>query len=84
MKHFDSAQWNPEVIQAITPLFLGAIAGVIAIAVIFAPNMSDVSRAAGFGFANAAIAGASGLAQNKNSDSNIQGSSVSIQNKPED
>jgi hypothetical protein len=68
-----------ETIQALTPLFLGAIA------VIFAPGMSDVSRAAGFGFANAAMptaasyAGASGLAQNKNSDSNIQGSSVSIQ-----
>ena len=74
-----------ETIQALTPILLGAIAGTIAIAVIFAPNMSDVSRAAGFGFANAAIAGASGLAQNKNSESaNIQGSSVSIQNKPED
>ena len=73
-----------ENIQAVTPLFLGAIAGTIAIAVIFAPNMSDVSRAAGFGFANAAIAGASGLAQNKNSDSaSIQGSSVSIEKSNE-
>jgi hypothetical protein len=69
-----------ENIQAATPLFLSAIAGVIAIAVIFAPNMSDVSRAAGFGFANAAIAGASGLAQNKSSDSaNIKGDRVSIE-----
>lgn len=69
-----------ETIQSITPLFLGAIAGIIATAVIFAPNMTDVSRAAGFGFANAAIAGASGLAQNRGSDSaNIKGERVSIE-----
>ncbi|MEW6498562.1 MAG: hypothetical protein AB1589_39600 [Cyanobacteriota bacterium] len=69
-----------ETIQSITPLFLGVIAGAIAIAAIFAPDMTDVSRAAAFGFANAAIAGASGLAQNKSSDSaTVQGKNVSIE-----
>lgn len=67
---------KPENIQAFTPLFLGAIALITAIAVITSPGMSDLSRAAGFGFANAAIAGASGLAQNRNTDSTqSQGSS---------
>ena len=69
-----------ENIQAITPLFLSAIAGIIAIAVIFAPNMSDVTRAAGFGFAATALGTAGGLAQSKGSDTaSIQGSSVSIE-----
>jgi hypothetical protein len=68
-----------ENIQAVTPLFLGAIAGIIAIAVVFAPNMSDAKSAAGFGLAGTAIAGASGLAQNKSSDNaNIKGESISI------
>ena len=71
---------KPESIQAITPLFLAVIGGIVGIIVMFAPNLSDVVRTAGFGFANTAIAGASGLAQNKNSDSaNIKGDRVSIE-----
>ena len=76
---------KPETIQAVTPLFLGAIGGVLGLAVILSPHISDAKWAAGFGLAGTAIAGASGLAQNRNAESaNIQGSSVSIQNKPED
>jgi hypothetical protein len=74
-----------ENIQALTPLMLGAIAGSIALAVVFAPNMSDARAAAGFGLAGTAMGTAGGLAQAKNSDSsNIQGSSVNIQSKTED
>ncbi|HYW17708.1 MAG TPA: hypothetical protein VE956_00090 [Nodularia sp. (in: cyanobacteria)] len=54
-----------ENIQAVTPLVLGAIAGFIAIAIVFAPNMSDARAAAGFGLAGTAIGTAGGLAQSK-------------------
>ncbi|MEH1789683.1 MAG: hypothetical protein V7L23_30035 [Nostoc sp.] len=73
-----------EAIQAITPLFLGGIGLTLGLAVVFSPQISDAKWAAGFGLAGTAIAGASGLAQNRNAESaNIQGSSVSIQNKTE-
>ncbi|HYX18326.1 MAG TPA: hypothetical protein VE944_28965 [Nostoc sp.] len=54
-----------EHIQAVTPLVLGAIAGFIAVAIVFAPNMSDARAAAGFGLAGTAIGTAGGLAQSK-------------------
>lgn len=49
-----------EVIRASTPLFIALIGGVIGISVLVAQT-SD--KAAGFGVASAAIAGAAGLAQ---------------------
>lgn len=69
-----------ETLQAITPLFLGTIGGILGLAVILSPNISDAKWAAGFGLAGTAIAGASGLAQIKNTDSaNIQGDRVQIE-----
>lgn len=69
-----------EDIQAITPILLGVIGGILGLAVILSPSISDAKWAAGFGLAGTAIAGASGLAQNRNSDSaNIHGERVSIQ-----
>lgn len=71
---------NSSSIQAATPLVLGGIGLILGLAVIFSPSISDAKCAAGFGIAGAAIAGASGLAKNPNSDStNIRGGSVSIQ-----
>ncbi|MDZ8184165.1 MAG: hypothetical protein RMX96_04785 [Nostoc sp. ChiSLP02] len=55
---------TPELIRAITPMFIATIGAVIAVAVIFSPNAKDQSQmSAGFGLAGTAIAGAAGLAQ---------------------
>ncbi len=64
---------SPEKIQAITPLCLAAIGGLIGLSVLISPNLSDARSAAGLGLAGTAIAGASGLAQN------AKGDSISIQ-----
>lgn len=69
-----------ETILAITPLFLGSIGLILGLAVILSPNTSDAKWAAGFGLAGTAIAGASGLAQTKNTEeANIQGDRIQIE-----
>jgi hypothetical protein len=62
---------NPEIIRAITPLFLAAIGGGIAITVLLQPNLSEGQWAAGLGLSGTAIAGAAGLAQTTRQESNI-------------
>lgn len=55
---------TPEVIRAITPMFLATIGAVIAVAVIVSPNANNPAQfSAGLGLAGTAIAGAAGLAQ---------------------
>lgn len=54
---------TPEVIQAITPIFMATIGGVIGVAVLVSPNITDAKWSAGLGLAGTAIAGAAGLAQ---------------------
>ncbi|MDZ8227873.1 MULTISPECIES: hypothetical protein [unclassified Nostoc] len=55
---------TPEVIRAITPMFIATIGAVIAVAVIVSPNGKDAGQfSAGLGLAGTAIAGAAGLAQ---------------------
>lgn len=69
-----------ETIQAITPLVLVVTAGFIAVAIVFAPNMSDARANAGFGLAGAALGAAGGLAQARSNESaNVRGNSVSIE-----
>jgi uncharacterized membrane protein len=55
---------TPEVIQAITPIFMATIGGVIGVAVLVSPNITSSKWSAGLGLAGTAIAGAAGLAQN--------------------
>lgn len=64
---------DPEVIRATTPIFLAAIGGLIAVAVVFSPNLgNDQGKwASGFGLAGTAIAGAAGLAQPNKSESSV-------------
>ena len=68
----------PEIIRASTPLFLAAIGGAIAVAVVCSPNLSDVKMTAALGLAGTAIAGAAGLAQPGNNESDF-----SVQRKKE-
>jgi hypothetical protein len=57
----------PEIIRAITPMFLATMGMFIGVAVLVSPNISDAKWNAGLGLAGTAIAGAAGLAQgNKN------------------
>ncbi|MBW4616465.1 MAG: hypothetical protein KME21_24985 [Desmonostoc vinosum HA7617-LM4] len=60
--------FNPEVIRALTPMFLATIGAAVGIAVIVSPNISDAKWSAGLGLAGTAIAGAAGLAQTSKSE----------------
>ncbi|MBW4563848.1 MAG: hypothetical protein KME32_22445 [Mojavia pulchra JT2-VF2] len=60
--------FTPEVIRAITPMFMASIGAVIGVAVLFSPNTNDAKSSAGLGLASTAIAGAAGLAQNSKSE----------------
>lgn len=62
---------NPEVIRAFTPIFFGIIGGLVGVAVLVAPNVSDAKWAAGMGLAGTAIAAAAGLAQTTKSESSV-------------
>ncbi|WP_414565070.1 MULTISPECIES: hypothetical protein [unclassified Anabaena] len=55
--------FTPDLIRAITPLFLASIGAFIGAAVLFSPKISDAKWSAGLGLASTAIAGAAGLAQ---------------------
>ena len=61
----------PEIIRASTPLFLAAIGGVVAIAAVVSPNITDAKLTAALGLAGTAIAGAAGLAQPGNNESDF-------------
>lgn len=52
----------PEVIEAITPLFLATVGAIIGFTVIVA-DISETKATAGLGLAGTAIAGAAGLAR---------------------
>ncbi|NEU76977.1 hypothetical protein PI95_031890 [Hassallia byssoidea VB512170] len=54
---------TPEIIRAITPMFIASVGAIIGVAVLFSPGISDAKTSAGFGLAGTAIAGAAGLAQ---------------------
>lgn len=58
MKHL-----TPEIIRALTPMFIASVGAIIGVAVLFSPGISDAKTSAGFGLAGTAIAGAAGLAQ---------------------
>lgn len=54
---------NPQIIQALTPMFLAAVGCVIGVCALF---MTDGNKTtAAMGLAGTAIAGASGLARNE-------------------
>ncbi|WP_019503837.1 hypothetical protein [Pleurocapsa sp. PCC 7319] len=53
----------PEVIEAITPLFLATIGAVIGVVVLIQPEINETRATAGLGLAGTAIAGAAGLAR---------------------
>ncbi|MEH2083934.1 MAG: hypothetical protein V7K89_29400 [Nostoc sp.] len=63
---------TPEVIRAITPMFIATIGAVIAVAVIVSPSATNPAQfSAGLGLAGTAIAGAAGLAQSTKSESDF-------------
>ena len=53
----------PEIIEALTPLFLATIGGVIGIVALVQPVVDGTKITAGLGLAGTAIAGAAGLAR---------------------
>ncbi|MBO3459872.1 hypothetical protein G7B40_030290 [Aetokthonos hydrillicola Thurmond2011] len=59
---------TPELIRAITPMFLATIGAVIGVAVLVSPKITDAKWSAGLGLAGTAIAGAAGLAQSSKSE----------------
>lgn len=77
--------YNPEVIQAATPLFLITAGLVIGIATIFSPATAGDSAkwTAGLGLAGTAFAGAAGLAQTGKRESDFsvkkQGDNLQVQ-----
>jgi hypothetical protein len=56
-------KFTPEIIRAITPMFMATIGAVIAVTVLVSPKITDAKWSAGLGLAGTAIAGAAGLAQ---------------------
>lgn len=54
---------TPEIIRAMTPMFIASVGAIIGVAVLFSPGISDAKTSAGFGLAGTAIGGAAGLAQ---------------------
>ena len=66
MKHSIS----PELIHALTPMFLAAMGGVIGLAVVMKSSTTENQWAAGLGLAGTAFAGAAGLAQSTKAESN--------------
>lgn len=70
-----STSWNPEVIQALTPIFLATIGCVIGIGALFVP--ADRATAA-MGLAGTAIAGAAGLAKNESFSVEKKGENVKV------
>lgn len=71
----NSSSWNPEVIQALTPIFLGVIGCIIGVGALFVP--ADRATAA-MGLAGTAIAGAAGLAKNESFSVEKKGENVRV------
>ncbi len=69
---------NPEVIRAFTPVFLATIGGVIGLAVVLSPQLSDGQRSSGIGLAGTAIAGAAGLAQSTKTEAHVTGQNAEV------
>jgi hypothetical protein len=57
---------TPEIIRAITPMFMASIGAIISIVVLVSPNITDTEYTAALQLAGTAIAGAAGLAQSSN------------------
>ncbi len=76
---------HPEVIRALTPIFLATIGGAIGLAAVLSPGLSDGQRSSGIGLAGTAIAGAAGLAQNTKNEAHITGQNaeVKVDNTPQ-
>jgi hypothetical protein len=71
---------NPEIIQALTPMFLAMIGCVIGVCALFLPSDStgNNNRAtAAMGLAGTAIAGAAGLAKNESYSGEKKSDSIS-------
>lgn len=70
--------WTPEIIQALTPLFLGTVGCIIGVGALFLP-VDDKGRAASaIGLAGTAIAGAAGLAKNESFSVEKKGDNVKV------
>jgi hypothetical protein len=83
---------TPEVIRAITPMYMITIGAVIAVIAIVSPNAKDGAQfSAGLGLAGTAIAGAAGLAQGSKNEPDFsvskQGDNLKVEtpsSQPED
>ena len=70
--------WTPEIIQALTPLFLGAIGCIIGVGALFIPADNQGKAASAMGLAVTAIAGAAGLAKNESFSVEKKGDDVKV------
>ncbi|MDZ8221916.1 MULTISPECIES: hypothetical protein [unclassified Nostoc] len=74
---------TPEIIRAITPMFMATIGAVIGVAVLVSPKITDAKWSAGLGLAGTAIAGAAGLAQSSKNEPDFsvrkQGENLQVQ-----
>ena len=59
---------NPELIRALTPIFLAITGGIIGVSALFS-DISDSKLNAAMGLAGTSVAGAAGLAQSNKNDS---------------
>lgn len=63
---------TPELIRALTPMFMATVGLVIGVAALFVPSngIDDAKWSSAFGLAGTAIAGAAGLAQSRPENNN--------------
>jgi hypothetical protein len=54
---------TPEIIRAMTPIFIATLGAIIGVAALFSPGINGEKSSAGLSLAGTAIAGAAGLAQ---------------------
>lgn len=75
-KSSNTSSWNPEIIQALTPIVLAVLGGLIGCLALFVPG--DKATAA-LGLAGTAFAGAAGLAKSESFSVEKKGESVKVQ-----
>ena len=70
--------WTPEIIQALTPLYLGMVGCIIGVGALLLPENDQGKVASAMGLAGSAIAGAAGLAKNESFSVEKKGDNVKV------
>ncbi|GAX41451.1 hypothetical protein NIES4075_24210 [Tolypothrix sp. NIES-4075] len=62
---------KPEMIQAMTPMFIATLGAIIGVAALFSPDINGQKSSAALSLAATAIGGAAGLAQSSKQDISV-------------